>query len=322
MAEVVALGELLIDFTTEWTDENGYPCMQAHPGGAPANLLAALAACGVKTTLLAKVGEDAFGDLLTDTVKRLGIETSGIVRDKDAFTSLAFVTVEEEGERRFSFARKPGADTRLCYEELRLSLLSSAQVFHFGSLSLTDEPSRTATRKAAALAKERGLLLSFDPNLREPLWDSLKRAREELLWGLKMADVVKLSEEEVHFLLGTEPEEGAKHLVSELGLRLVMVTLGKKGAYLMNQNAACRITAPAVSPIDTTGAGDIFGGFALAGLLKENTRPEELSEEQLRSIGTFAVTAASLSTERFGGISSVPSIEAVRERLTKENNHR
>ena len=218
MIDVTALGELLIDFTCLSTDETGYPTMAAHPGGAPANFLAALAGFGAKTALLGKVGADAFGKLLVKTLEQAGIETRGLVQSSDVFTTLAFVTLNESGDREFSFARKPGADTRLTFDELDLGLIDGARVFHFGSLSLTDEPARTTTRRAVAYARERGKLVTYDPNLRKPLWKDLAEAREQLLWGLGQADVVKISDEEVEFLFGLSPEEGAERILDEYGL--------------------------------------------------------------------------------------------------------
>ena len=207
MLDVVALGELLIDFTCQNVDGSGYPTMAAHPGGAPANFLAALAKFGGKTALLGKVGADTFGNMLIGTLEGAGIETGGVVRSVDVFTTLAFVTLDQSGDREFSFARKPGADTCITAEELKLELIDRTKVFHFGTLSLTDEPARSATRRAVSYAKERGKLITYDPNLRRPLWRSLEEAREQLLWGLAQADVVKISDEEVEFLFGLSPEE-------------------------------------------------------------------------------------------------------------------
>ena len=180
--DVVALGELLIDFTAQGAGTDGYPLMAAHPGGAPANFLAAIARLGGRTALLSKVGADAFGTMLTGTLREVGVDTRGVVVAEDAFTTLAFVTLDTHGERSFSFARKPGADTQLRFEELDLSLIEKTKAFHFGTLSLTDEPARGATQRAVAFAKERGKLITFDPNLRPPLWRSPDDAREQMLW--------------------------------------------------------------------------------------------------------------------------------------------
>lgn len=306
MYDVVALGELLIDFASKHTDKNGYPTMAANPGGAPANFLGALNAYGKKTAFLGKVGADTFGNLLLSTVKQAGIETKGIVMDPTVFTTLAFVTFDETGDRSFSFARKPGADTQLTWEEMDKSLIDQTRVFHFGTLSLTTEPIRTTTRKAVAYAKEQGKLITCDPNLRKPLWSSEEEAREQILWSLHQADVVKISDDEVAFLWNCTPEEGADKLLNECGVSLAMVTLGPKGCLLKTANASCYAVSPKVSPIDTTGAGDIFGGSALSRLLDLGKPISELTEDDLTLIGRFAATAASLSTEFVGGIPSIP----------------
>ena len=311
MIDVVALGELLIDFAALSTDGSGYPILAAKPGGAPANFLAAVNACGKKTALLGKVGDDPFGHLLLGTLRRAGIETRGVVLDPAVFTTLAFVTLDERGERSFSFARKPGADTRLSWEEVDTSLIDQAKAFHFGTLSLTDEPARTATQKSIAYAKARGKLICCDPNLREPLWSDGSSAREQMLWSLHQADVVKISDNEVDFLWSCGPEKGADKLLKEYGVSLAMVTLGPEGCLLKTADAVFRAPGPKVHPVDTTGAGDIFGGSALARLLELNKPIAALTEDDLAYIGRYAVTAASLSTERPGGIPSIPDKEIV-----------
>ena len=311
MIDVVALGELLIDFAAKSKDEAGYPTMAANPGGAPGNFLAALNAYGKKTAFLGKVGSDTFGHLLLGTLNGAGIETKGIVEDNSVFTTLAFVTFDENGDRSFSFARKPGADTQLTWEEIDKSLIDDARVFHFGTLSLTDEPVRTATQKAVAYAKERGKLITCDPNLRKPLWPSEDAAREQMLWSLRQADVVKISDNEVEFLWNCTPEEGADKLLKEFGVSLAMVTLGPDGCLLKTKNASFLASCPKVHPIDTTGAGDIFGGSALSRLLELEKSIDALTEEDLAYIGSFAAAAASLSTEVSGGIPSIPEKDAV-----------
>lgn len=315
MTDVVALGELLIDFAAKSTDAAGYPTMAANPGGAPGNFLAALNAYGKKTAFLGKVGQDAFGRLLLSTLEQAGIETKGIVTDSSVFTTLAFVTFDEHGDRSFSFARKPGADTQLRWEEIDARLIDDAKVFHFGTLSLTDEPARTATQKAVAYAKSKGKLVSCDPNLRLPLWPDEDTAKEQILWSLRQADVVKISDNEVEFLWGCTPEAGAEKLLEEFGVSLAMVTLGPDGCLLKTKSAAYRARCPKVHPIDTTGAGDIFGGSAMARLLELAKPPRELTADDLAYIGTFAATAASLSTEHSGGIPSIPNKDAVLEAM-------
>ncbi len=313
MLDVTALGELLIDFATQSTDEAGYPTMAAHPGGAPGNFLAALNQYGAKTAFLGKVGDDAFGRLLLGTLREAGIATGGIVRDPRYFTTLAFVTFDPSGDRQFSFARKPGADTMLTFEELDLSLIDQARVFHFGTLSLTGEPVRTTTQKAVAYARERGKLLTFDPNLRLPLWDDPEEAKAQILWGLARADVVKISLEEVEFLWGLDEQVGGEKLLTEYGVQLAFVTLGADGCYYVNQNGSgyTNYTGP-LRVVDTTGAGDIFGGSAVSQLLRLGKAPAALAAEEVHQAATFACTAASLSTQYFGGISSVQPEKIVR----------
>ena len=315
MYDVIALGELLLDFASKSVDAAGYPTMAANPGGAPGNFLAALNAYGKKTAFLGKVGDDAFGHLLLGTMNQAGIETKGIIVDPTVFTTLAFVTFDETGDRSFSFARKPGADTQLTWEEVDKTMIDDAKVFHFGTLSLTGEPARTPTQKAVAYAKEKGKLITCDPNLRKPLWATMEEAKEQILWSLQQADVVKISDDEVDFLWGCSPEEGADKLLNEFGVSLAMVTLGPKGCYLKTANAVCTAPGPKVSPIDTTGAGDIFGGSAVSRLLDLGKDIADLTEEDLAFIGRFATTAASLSTEFIGGIPSIQDKEVVLERM-------
>ncbi len=315
MFDVVALGELLIDFAPKSVNEAGYPVLSANPGGAPGNFLAALTKYGCRTAMIGKVGDDAFGRLLTQTLAEAGIETRGIVSDPAVFTTLAFVSLDENGNRDFSFARKPGADTCLKPEEIDEGLLEDARVFHFGTLSLTDEPAASATRQAVSLAKRRSLLVSLDPNLRKPLWKREEDARAAMEWSLRQADIVKISDEEIEWLWGLSPEEGAQKLIREYGVSLVYATLGPKGCHAVTKSAAVTVPSPAgIHVVDTTGAGDIFGGSAMSRFLKLNKAPAELTEEELREIVRFACTAASLSTQKHGGITSVPEEADVLER--------
>lgn len=306
MKDVVALGELLIDFAPVTADEAGYPTLKAQPGGAPGNFLAALQKYGCSTALIGKVGQDAFGRLLKGTLDGLGIGTEGLVMDPGVFTTLAFVTLDATGNRSFSFARKPGADTCLRSGEIDYKLLDDCRVFHFGTLSLTDEPARSATRDAVAYAKKQGKLISFDPNLRKPLWPDDAAAKEQMEWGLHQADIVKISDEEIEFLWGISPEAGARKLLTEYGVGLVYATLGPKGCYVANATGSCEVPSPTgLHVIDTTGAGDIFGGSAMSQFLKLGKAPEALTVEELRAITRFACCAASLSTQTHGGINSV-----------------
>ena len=315
MLDVVALGELLIDFTFSDSNEEGYPVMSAHPGGAPANFLAALAQYGAKTALIGKVGDDAFGRMLRATLEERGVNTAGLVTDPEQFTTLAFVTLDASGDRQFSFARKPGADTQLSYGEVALELIDRAKVLHFGTLSLTDEPARSATYQTVEYAKAQGKRISFDPNLREKLWRDLDEAREQMEWGLRRADIVKISDGEADFLWHCTPEAAAEKLIGEYGVSLALVTLGGDGCLLKTKNAAYRRGALAIKPVDTTGAGDIFGGSANAKLLALGKEPEALTAEDLKTLADFATVAAGLSTLRHGGISSIPSLAEVEKYL-------
>ena len=309
MYDVAALGELLIDFTCLSTDTDGYPTVAAHPGGAPANYLAALTKFGAKTAMIGKVGNDAFGRLLIKTLKGAGIDTRGMLVSDDVFTTLAFVTLDDSGNREFSFARKPGADTQLRFDEIDLGVIDASKVLHFGTLSMTNEPARDATYKAVEYAAGHGKLISFDPNLRKPLWDDLDEAKRQMLWGLKHADIVKISDEETEFLFGIAPEEAAKHIIDSFGVRLVYVTCGAEGCFYRTKTASGFVKAlSGIAVKDTTGAGDIFGGSSMYGLLKAGGVPEKLTAEELKEIVSFACASAGLSTTRAGGISSVAEL--------------
>ena len=314
MIDVVALGELLIDFACQSTDAEGYPTMAAHPGGAPANFLAALTKFGAKTALLGKVGADTFGKLLIGTLNKAGIETRGLVSTEDVFTTLAFVTFDEHGDREFAFSRKPGADTCIRFEELDLSLIDEAKVFHFGTLSLTDEPARSSTYRAVAYAKNKGKLITYDPNLRKPLWKDLDTAKEQLIWGLTQADVVKISDEEVKFLFNLSVEDGADYILKNFGVKLVFVTCGAEGCFFKNAVAQGHVPSlDGIKVVDTTGAGDIFGGSAVWKLLQTGKAPELLNATELADVARFACTSAGLSTTKPGGLSSVPEKSQVQK---------
>ena len=269
MYDVIAIGELLIDFTLDHTQEDGYPVMAAHPGGSVANLLAPLAKYGKKTALLSKVGTDALGRQLAKTIREVGIDDRGVVLTDQAFTTLAFVTRDEAGEREFSFARKPGADTLLTMEDIDLSMIDATKVLHFACVCMTNEPARSTHHQVIEYARKQGKLVTFDPNLRESLWDSLEDAKEQMYWGLAHADVVKISDNEVEFLFGVPIEAGAKILMERYGVKLVFVTLGKDGCYYRNEKASGYVPGlTGLQVVDTTGAGDIFGGSAIYGILE------------------------------------------------------
>jgi fructokinase len=319
MYDVIALGELLIDFAPQSTNEAGYPILSANPGGAPGNFLAALSKYGCKTAMIGKVGEDSFGRLLIKTLNHAGIDTTGVITDPSVFTTLAFVSLDASGNRDFSFARKPGADTCLMPEEVNESLFTGSKVFHFGTLSLTDEPAASATRRAVELAKKHGLLISVDPNLRKPLWKREEDAKAAIEWSLHQADIVKISDEEIDWLWGLSPEEGAWKLLTEYSVSLVYATLGPKGCYAATRHQAVNIQSPSgIHVVDTTGAGDIFGGSAMSQFIQCSKSPSDLSEEDLKKIVRFACTAASLSTQKHGGITSVPDLKQINSLLKSE----
>lgn len=319
MYDVIALGELLIDFAPQSTNEAGYPILSANPGGAPGNFLAALSKYGCRTAMIGKIGNDTFGKLLIKTLNDAGIDTSGIIMDPSVFTTLAFVSLDASGNRDFSFARKPGADTCLMPEEVNESLFTGSKVFHFGTLSLTDEPAASATRRAVELAKKHGLLISVDPNLRKPLWKREEDAKAAIEWSLHQADIVKISDEEIDWLWGLSPEEGAWKLLTEYSVSLVYATLGPKGCYAATRHQAVNIQSPSgIHVVDTTGAGDIFGGSAMSQFIQCSKSPSDLSEEDLKKIVRFACTAASLSTQKHGGITSVPDLKQINSLLKSE----
>ena len=286
--------------------------MAAHPGGAPANFLAPLAKYGKKTALLACVGDDAFGHLLCNTVRDIGISTTGVSVTREAFTTMAFVTLDSNGEREFSFARKPGADTLLKADTDSYSLVDQTAVIHFGTVGMTNEPSRASHRMLVEYAKKAGKLVSFDPNLREPLWGDLAEAKKQMLWGIAQTDVLKISDTEAKLLYGLDPEKSAKEILANNPVQLVFVTCGKDGCYFSNRTVSGYV--PSLQNIcvtDTTGAGDIFGGSAMYGILNSGKSPKDLCEVELFNIVRFACTTAALSTTKLGGISSVPELSEV-----------
>ncbi len=319
MMKAISAGDMLIDFNTVSTDTHGYPALQANPGGDVGNYIATMSRFGADAYFIGKLGNDAFGHLILKTLQESGINTSGTVITDDAFTTLAFVTLDETGDREFSFARKPGADILLNFEEIDLSILNGADVLHTSSVGMTDEPSRSALKSLTEYAKSRGVLISYDPNLRIPLWKSLDDAREQMLWGLSTADVVKIGEEEIEFIYGKgwSPEEGAEKILAlNPGLKLVFATCGAKGCYYNNRRAKGFIPALSdVKVIDTVGAGDIFGGSAMFRLLSTGKKIEDLGEDELNDVVRFACTAAGLSTAKHGGIPSIPTLDEVESAL-------
>lgn len=317
MYDVVALGELLIDFTPAGKSENGNPLFECNPGGAPANVLACLAQLGKKTAFVGKVGDDEFGRFLREVLVARGIATQGLILDAEESTTLAFVHLHADGDRSFSFYRKPGADTRLRPEEVDRSQLDAA-IFHFGSLSLTHEPARSATLTALRWAKEKGMLISYDPNLRPPLWPSLEEAKRQILAVMDQADIMKISHEELEFLMGSGDLAGASaQLCREFGLTLLLVTLGKDGCYFRAGELAGLVPGFKVQAVDTTGAGDAFLGGLLFEVLRRDKGPKEWTSEELAESVRFANAVGALAVTRKGGIPAMPSLAQVEEFLRR-----
>ena len=314
--DVTALGELLIDFTENGNSEQGNPLMEANPGGAPCNMLAMIQKLGGTTAFIGKVGKDMFGRQLKTAVEAVGIDTRNLMEDEEVHTTLAFVHTFPDGDRDFSFYRNPGADMMLTKEEIQEDLIRNSKVFHFGTLSSSHEGVREATRYAIDVAKEAGCLISFDPNLRPPLWNTLEDARKEIEYGLSKADILKISDNEVEFLCGTSDyDEGAKMLIEKYNIPFVCVTLGKDGSRAYYKGM--RVEVPGFvqkNTIETTGAGDTFCGCMLHYIIQHGL--EDLTEENLRELLTFANAAASVITTRKGALAVMPSKEEV-ERLLR-----
>ena len=311
MFKAIASGELLIDFNTVATDEMGYPTLEGHPGGATINCLATLRKFGAEAAFIGKAGNDAFGKMLQHTISHFGIDTVNVLLSDEAFTTLAFVTLDETGDREFSFARKPGADL-LRFDEVDLSVFEGADVFHFGTVSMTEEPSRSTTKQLVEYARSKGILIGYDPNLRRNLWANLDDAHEQMLWGLSKADIVKISDEEIEFLFGLSPEEGAKKILDTYPVQLVYATCGAKGSYYFTRNVCGFMPAmTGLKVIDTCGAGDIFGGSAMFRFLQHGKPVSDLTKEDLDDITRFATVSAGLSTQKHGGISSIPDLSDV-----------
>lgn len=312
MFDVTAIGELLIDFTPSGKNELGMALFARNPGGAPANVLAMNARLGGKTAFLGKVGRDTFGDFLRQTLVDSQIDVSGLVVDERVPTTLAFVQLDDRGDRTFSFYRSPGADLMLSAEELCKSAIEDGAIFHFGSVSLTGDPSRTANFEAAAYAKKLGKLISFDPNFRPLLWEDIEEAKVQMKRGASMADLIKVSLEELELLTGESDLAKGSALFLEAGAALVLVSLGVDGAYYRNQNASGQLHTYDVKTVDTTGAGDAFLGavhYRLKG--KSAAQLRELTKSELEDLVDFANAAGSLTTTKKGAIPAMPTLEEI-----------
>ena len=310
--DVVALGEFLIDFTENGCSEQGNPLFEANPGGAPCNVLAMLKKLGRTCAFVGKVGDDLFGRMLRDTAQAAGISTEGLLLDPEAHTTLAFVKTLPSGDRDFSFYRDPGADALLRAEELPEALIAGASIFHFGTLSMTHEGVRRATKRAVALAKAGGALISFDPNFRPPLWKDMEDAKAQIHWGLSQCDILKIADNELLFLTGeTDFDRGAARLREAYpNIRLLNVTAGPDGSRAYH--AGHTVVVPAFrlgGTIETTGAGDTFCASVLHYVLEHGV--SELTEAQLTEMLRFANAAAYLVTTKKGAIRSMPEPEDI-----------
>ncbi len=309
--DVVALGELLIDFTENGTSGQGNPVYEANPGGAPCNVLSMLNRLGHQTAFLGKVGNDIFGRQLRSTVESAGINVEGLLTDEDVRTTLAFVETKPDGDRDFFFYRNPGADMMLREEEVRDDIIAAGKIFHFGTLSMTNEPVRSATKHAIAVAKENGALISFDPNIREPLWKDMEEAKEQTAYGLSVCDILKISDNEIQWFSGKEDyTEGIRMLQQTYQIPLILLSMGRDGSRAYYKNMIVEVPAfLQKNTIETTGAGDTFGACCLHYILQYGLM--ELTEQQLKDMLTFANAAASIITTRKGALRVMPSLEEI-----------
>lgn len=315
--DVVALGELLVDFTENGISEQGNPLLEANPGGAPCNVLSMLQNLGKKTAFIGKVGADAFGQMLIQAVRAQGINTDNLLTDDVVHTTLAFVHTDREGDRSFSFYRNPGADMMLRWDEVHQEMLGDTRIFHFGTLSMTERQIGNVTKKAVERAKSEGALISFDPNLRPPLWKSLEDAKDKMWYGIGHCDILKISDDEIYFLTGTQDiNRGIEIILSRSNPRLVCATMGKNGskAFCNGKSVFCE---PFLrnDTIETTGAGDTFMACVLNTVLEKGL--EALSEKELLEMLRFANAASSIITTRKGALKVMPGKNEVLETIEK-----
>lgn len=311
MYDVVALGELLIDFIQTGSSRNKNPVFEANPGGAPCNVLAMLARLGYQTAFIGKVGDDSFGRMLGKTIQETGISAEGLIYDRNVNTTLAFVHSLAGGDRDFSFYRNPGADMMLTEQEVNRKLIEECRIFHFGSLSLTNEPSQTAVKRAVALAKDAGKMISFDPNYREPLWENEEQAKEAVWYGIGECDILKIADNEIKWLTGrNDYDEGVRAIKERSGAKLINVTLGSQGSFAYyGDRKVCGPPFLSDRTIDTTGAGDTFCAGVLRFVLEHGL--DDLKEADLKEMLIFANAAASIVTTRKGALRSMPEKEEI-----------
>ncbi len=310
--DVVALGELLIDFTENGLSDQGNPLLEANPGGAPCNVLSMLQKLGKKTAFIGKVGNDGFGNLLEKAIVEQGISAEGLKKDNEVHTTLALVLKLPNGDRDFAFYRKPGADVNITADEIDENLIRSSRVFHFGSLSLTDEPAISATHKAIETAEDAGLIITFDPNLREPLWDSLDDAHKQIDYGMRHAHVLKISDNEIQWFTGLEDfDAGITKLREDYpNLKLICLSIGPDGSRAYYKDLKVD-AAPFLQEgtIETTGAGDTFCANMINAVLDNGL--DGFDEEKLKTMLTRANAAASIVTTRKGALRVMPTVAEI-----------
>lgn len=309
--DVTALGELLIDFTQNGLSNQGNFLMEANPGGAPCNVLAMLAKLGRKTAFIGKVGNDFLGKHLKSVIEDVGIDSRCLKLDDEIHTTLAFVHTYEDGDRDFSFYRNPGADMMLTEDEVDETLIADSKVFHFGSLSMTHEEVFKATKKALELAKKHDCLITYDPNLREPLWDTMEHAKEKIAFGMNYCDVLKISDNEIQWFTGMEDyDAGAKYLQENYNIPLILVSMGRDGSRAFYKDMRVEVSAFLMdNTIETTGAGDTFGACVIDYVLKHGL--DDLTEVMLTEMLTFANAAAALITTKKGALKVMPEVADV-----------
>lgn len=315
--DVTALGELLIDFTENGESGQGNPLFEANPGGAPCNVLAMLTKLGHKTAFIGKVGDDFFGKQLKEAIEEVGIDSTGLCMDKEIHTTLAMVHTYPDGDRDFSFYRNPGADMMLKESEVREELIKESKLFHFGTLSMTHEEVRKATKKAIQIAEEAGNIISFDPNLREPLWNSLDEAKEQILYGLSHCHILKISDNEIQWLTGQEDyTDGVKWILERYQIPLILVSMGKEGSRAYYGGKMVEVK-PFIqkNTIETTGAGDTFCGCVLHYICEHGL--DNLTEDNLFEMLQFANAAASIITTRKGALRVMPEEKEIAGLLGK-----
>lgn len=315
--DVTTFGEILIDFTWQGVNESGQVLFAQIPGGAPANVAVAARKLGAHTAFIGKAGKDMHGEFLRSVLEKEKVETKGMLLDENYFTTLAFVNVSENGERSFSFARKPGADTMIEKEEVNIDILDNTKVFHVGSLSMTHQPARETTLYAVHRAKEKGSIISYDPNYRSSLWKDAETAKRQMRSLIPYVDIMKISDEETELLTGKEKPEEAAKILFQKGVQIAVVTLGEAGAYLYCKEGGIQVPGFASKVADTNGAGDSFWGGFLYCISKSEKSLEQLTMDELKKFVRFGNAVASLCVEKKGAIPAMPSLAEVEERMER-----